>query len=502
MEKSESPIVVGAWESHVQGEGVGRSREDRRKESGVTKDSQQNLGMKKHKSLHPQTIRIRHRLAQWSQQGRKHWDLYRYMTDPFVLLDALKLVLQNRGASGIDGETCESIRKREWEYVTRLAQSLRDRTYQTKPVRRVYIPKKDGRMRPLGIPTVRDRVVQRALVLLLEPIYEQIFLPCSYGFRPGRNAMECAAEAAEGMFRRRYVLEADIESFFDRVVHRRLKGMLKEQIVDPRILDVIGGFLESGFLEHRKPWQPTKEGTPQGGPLSPLLANIYLHYALDQRFQKAASQEGHTQLYRYCDDFIIMSDHPGRLRTARRAVNVWMKEAGLNLKESKTREIDMSSRCRTRNSHLDFLGYRFHLRAFKDNPKRCWIARQPSEKARKAFRARLKERLHSFLSLQQAKERLEETWQGWSGYFRYGNANRVLYREIHSLRRAVLFYLRKKFRSQRHPVPWNQLYPRGQMIWAEIKPPRVISHPLRQSASLWSADTGRAVYRKSVRTVR
>src|SRR3990172_827541 len=179
-----------------------------------------------------------------------------------------------------------------------------------------------------------------------------------------------------------------------------------------------------------------------------------------------------------------------------------MKEAGLNLKESKTREIDMSSRCRTRNSHLDFLGYRFHLRAFKDNPKRCWIARQPSEKARKAFRARLKERLHSFLSLQQAKERLEETWQGWSGYFRYGNANRVLYREIHSLRRAVLFYLRKKFRSQRHPVPWNQLYPRGQMIWAEIKPPRVISHPLRQSASLWSADTGRAVYRKSVRTVR
>ena len=169
-------------------------------------------------------------------------------------------------------------------------------------------------MRPLGIPTVRDRVVQRALVLLLEPIYEQIFLPCSYGFRPGRNAMECAAEAAEGMFRRRYVLEADIESFFDRVVHRRLKGMLKEQIVDPRILDVIGGFLESGFLEHRKPWQPTKEGTPQGGPLSPLLANIYLHYALDQRFQKAASQEGHTQLYRYCDDFIIMSDHPGRLR--------------------------------------------------------------------------------------------------------------------------------------------------------------------------------------------
>lgn len=458
----------------------------------MMKASNEKLGGKKHKSLSPQTIRIRHRLAQWSQQGRKHWDLYRHMMDPYVLLDALKFVMVNRGASGVDGETCESIRKREWEYVTKLAEHLKDRTYQAKPVRRVYIPKKDGRMRPLGIPTIRDRVVQRALVLLLEPIYEQIFLSCSYGFRPGRSAMECAAEAAEGMFRRRYVLEADIESFFDRVGHRRLKGMLKEQIVDPRILDLIGGFLESGFLEQRKPWQPTKEGTPQGGPLSPLLANIYLHYALDERFMKAANPEGHTRLYRYCDDFILVSDHPGRLRSVRRAVNVWMKEAGLTLKESKTREIDMSSGRRSRDSHLDFVGFRFHLRAFKDNPKRCWIARQPSEKSRKAFRRRLKERLYSTLSLQAAKERLEETWQGWSGYFRYGNANRVLYREIHTVRRAVLFYLRKKFRNQRHPVPWNQLLPRAQMIWAEIKPPRVIPHPLRQRASLRSADAGRA----------
>jgi group II intron reverse transcriptase/maturase len=325
-------------------------------------------------------------------------------------------------------------------------------------------------------------VVQRALVLLLEPIYEQVFLPCSYGFRPGRSAMECAAEAAEGMFRRRHVLEADIESFFDRVEHRKLTGMLREQIVDPRILDLIGRFLESGFLEFRKPWQPTKEGTPQGGPLSPLLANIYLHYALDRRFASAVSRGGHTQLYRYCDDFIVVSDHPGRLRSARRALDVWMKEAGLNLKESKTRGIDMSSHCRSRNSHLDFLGYRFHLRAFRDNPKRFWIARQPSEKARQGFRQRLKERLHPGLALQQAHDRLAETWRGWSGYFRYGNANRVLYREVHTVRRAVFHYLRKKFRSQRRPVPWRDLVPLAEMIWTGIRPPRVIPMPLRQRA--------------------
>ncbi len=187
-------------------------------------------------SLHPQTIRIRHRLAEWKKQGRKNWDIYRWVMDPYVLLDALQLVLKNRGSPGIDGERCEAIRGREWVYVTALAQKLRERSYRPAAVRRVYIPKKDGKSRPLGIPRIRDRVVQRALVLLLEPIYEQIFADFSYGFRPGRSAPECASHAAEAMFTRRYVLEADIEGFFDHVVHRKLRGMLKVEIVDPRIL--------------------------------------------------------------------------------------------------------------------------------------------------------------------------------------------------------------------------------------------------------------------------
>ena len=181
--------------------------------------------------------------------------------DPHLLLDALKLVLKNGGSPGIDQEQCEDIRGREWEYVNRLAQRLRERSYHPAAVRRVYIPKKDGKDRPLGIPRIRDRVVQRALVLLMEPIYEQIFLDFSYGFRPGRSAPQCTADAAEAMFTRRYVLEADIEGFFDHVVHRKLKGMLKEQIVDSRILDLIEAFLTSGFIEGKKPWEPTREGT-------------------------------------------------------------------------------------------------------------------------------------------------------------------------------------------------------------------------------------------------
>lgn len=456
--------------------------------AGVRRAAQRSeLRVRKSMSLHPQTIRIRHRLAEWTKQGRKHWDLYRFLLDPFLLHDALRLVLRNRGSSGVDGETWESIKGREWDFAARLAKDLRDRTYKPRPVRRVYIPKRDGRMRPLGIPSIRDRVVQRALVLLLEPIYEQVFLPCSYGFRRGRSAPACAADAAEGMFRRRYVLEADIESFFDRVVHRKLKGMLKEQIVDPRILDLVGAFLVAGFQEPRKPWQPSPEGTPQGGPLSPMLANIYLHYALDTRFKETASGRGHTELYRYCDDFIIVTNHPGRLKTLRRFLNVWMKEAGLSLKEAKTREVDMSSHMRSRDSHLDFLGYRFHLRRFKDNPRRYWIARQPSEKARRALRERYKERLVPNLSVQAAKRQLEETWRGWCEYFRYGNANRVFYGEVHTCKRAVTSYLRKKFRHQRRPVPWRKLYRTGKMMWSGIKPPRVIPSPIRQSATLWDA---------------
>lgn len=444
--------------------------------------------MGKHKSFHPQTIRIQHRLVEWSKQGRKHWDLYRYLMDPHLLLDALQLVLRNGGSPGIDGERCQAIRGREWEYVSRISQELRTRRYHPAAVRRVYIPKKDGKDRPLGIPRIRDRVVQRALVLLMEPIYEKtgIFLDFSYGFRPGRSAPQCAADGAEGMFTRRYVLEADIEGFFDHVVHRKLRGMLREQIVDPRILDLIGAFLQAGFIEAKKPWQPTQEGTPQGGPLSPLLANIYLHYALDVKFAQKASKEGWTKLYRYCDDFIVMAKSQAQLKSARRALYVWMKEAGLKLKESKTRELDMSSHVRSRESHLDFLGYRFHLRAFKDNPKRFWIARQPSEKSRQALRRRLQEKLVPTLSREEARKCVHSIWRGWSGYFRYGNANRVLYREVGSVSREVYKYLRKKYRHQRRPVRWGKLISWAKVILQGLKPPRVIPQPLRQSQTSFS----------------
>jgi group II intron reverse transcriptase/maturase len=292
--------------------------------------------------------------------------------------------------------------------------------------------------------------------------------------------MQCAVESAEAMYRKRYVLEADIERFFDTVRHGKLLGMLRREIVDPRVLNLIAGFLMSGCMSQGEGWEVTEEGTPQGGPLSPLLANLYLHYALDERFEKAVQSGGHTKLFRYCDDFIVVTDNHGRLKSVRRALYTWMREAGLKLKEAKTREVDMSNEKRGRSSWLDFLGYRFHLRSFRDNPTRFWIARQPSEKARLALRRNLRQKLRPTLSLTDAKQTAKAVWEGWCGYFRYGNANRVFHREIHSVRKEVFKYLRRKYRHQRRPVPWKRLLPLGKQLMQGLRPVSVISgHPLQ-----------------------
>lgn len=429
-------------------------------------------------SLSRQTIRIQHRLAQWTKEGRKHWDLYRWLMDPLILSDAAKLVVENGGAPGIDGLTCDEIKGNEWSHAVEISRRLRLKTYHPRPVRRAYIEKRDGRKRPLGIPCIDDRIIERALVLLLEPIYEQVFLPCSYGFRRGKSATECVAETAKLVYSHRHFLEADIESFFDHVSHRKLLGMLKENIVDPRVLDLIQEILKAGFVEWGKPWQPTREGTPQGSPLSPLLSNVYLHYILDEKFAKLNSKR--SRLMRFADDFIIMSGTKAELLALKRALYSWMREGKLKLKESKTRVVDMRNKSRNHDSNFNFLGFKFHLRAFRDNPKRFWIARQPSENSRKELHENLKAKLSPILPLKAARNQIKLVWVGWANYFRYGNSNRVFYREVRSLKGIVDWYLRGKYRQQRKPVPWKKLYPLERRILKDIKPIRVIPDSLRQ----------------------
>lgn len=432
---------------------------------------------KKQMSLSPQTVRIRARLAEWQASGRRHWDLFRYLYDPHVLADATRLVLKNAGSSGIDNKTCAEVRKQGWEFVKELSHKLKTKTYHPSMVRRVYIPKRDGRERPLGIPTVEDRVVQRALVILLEPIYERIFLPCSYGFRPDKRAVECVSHVSQHVYTHRLVFEADIESFFDAVSHNKLLGMLKKQVVDMRVLTLVRDILKSGYFDVRTGRNATEQGTPQGGPLSPLLANLYLHYVLDSRFADVAQSNKGMALYRYADDFVVVCQTEKDLNFIRKLITTWMHEGGLTLKEKKTRVVDMRNQKRGHNSKFDFLGYKFHLRAFSDNKERYWVARQPSETARKQLRQNLRSKLHPFHSEVEAKEKIEEVWYGWSEYFRYGNSNRVFYREINSVSRAILFYLRRKYRQQRKPVPWRKLLPKWKAMKADI-------HPLSVKAKL------------------
>lgn len=459
------------------------------------------FGCEKAKSSAPQMLTPRSFLGKWTNSGRKHWDLFRHVVSQATLSEALNLVLANGGSHGIDKVTCESVKLRRSEFLLELREKLQAKTYRPCAVRRVYIPKRDGRKRPLGIPTIEDRVVQRALVLVLEPIYEEIFLPSSYGFRPGRSAQECCYEIAESAYRRRCVIDADIEDFFGSVVHRKLLGMLKEQIADPRILELVERFLRAGCMEQNI-FSETKRGTPQGGPLSPLLANIYLHYALDVKFAEFAATTKRVQLFRYADDVIVTCESASDLRFMVAEMKRWLAEAGLKFHKTKSRAVNMSNENDPRKAKFDFLGFKFHLRGFRDNPKRKWIARQPSERARKQLRANLKSRLTSNLDYDEARRMVNWIWKGWAEYFRYGNSNRVFYRDFRNVRRAVIRYLRRKHRRQRCPVRWKKLIPKAEYIWKESRPLSVIPGSPSLAKIAKSAQFGRAVCGKSARTVR
>jgi len=420
-------------------------------------------------------------VAEHTKRGRKQWDLYRYLWDPHLLFDALKVVIKNGGRGGPDGHELSELKGREWEFAKDLSQKLKAGTYKPGAVLRLYIPKKDGRKRPLGIPNVEDRVLQRALVLLMETIYEQKFYDFSYGFRPHKRAVDCVAAVAKQVYSHRHVLEADIENFFNEVSHNKLLKFIEKEIVDKRILRLISKILKSGFSEFGKPWQPSIKGTPQGGPLSPLLANIYLHYVLNERFVEVYGvKHPRVRLFVYADDFVIVAKGSADIETVSSLLKVWMREGGLKLKAEKTRYVDMTNGHRGFGSKFDFLGFKIHLRAFADNPERFWVARQASERSRRSLKESFHEKLHIHLSIKEAREMALQIWRGWCNYFRYSNNNRIFYREKRSIRRYVYRYLKRKFRRQRRPVPWRKLVLLCKEIIKPIKPPRVYPNHLSQ----------------------
>ena len=257
----------------------------------------------------------------------------------------------NAGACGVDGITIGRFAKDSQSRLLAVKEHIKRGTYQPKPVKRVWIPKPGStEKRPLGIPTVTDRVVQAALRMVIEPIFESRFAEGSHGFRPGRGCKD-ALRQVEGLLRagHLHVVDVDIKGYFDTIPHERLMALLRERIADGRVLGLIEGFLKQDVMESTD-WQQAKgEGTPQGGVISPLLANIYLD-PLDWKM----AGEGFAMV-RYADDIVVLCHSREEAQKALAILKAWMEEAGLMLHPEKTRLVDMTEA----GNHFDFLGYRF-----------------------------------------------------------------------------------------------------------------------------------------------
>ncbi len=319
---------------------------------------------------------------------------------------AFRKVRANQGAAGVDHVTVERFEARLEGELQGLQKDLKEGGYRPQRIRRVYIDKPGRKQkRPLGIPTVRDRVVQTALRNVLEPIFEHRFASNSYGFRPARGCKDALRRVLQKLEAGHYwVVEADIESYFDRIDHERLMKLVGQEVADGRILTLIESFLGQEVLEELQAWQPER-GSPQGAVISPLLANIYLN-PLDQRMQVAG-----FEMIRYADDLVVLCRQPEEAGRALELLEQWMEAVGLRLHPEKTRIVDLHQ------EGFDFLGY--HFAAGKPGLPR--IVKWPREKSLRGLKGKLKPitKRANGRSLEANIENLNPILRGWFGYFQH-----------------------------------------------------------------------------------
>jgi RNA-directed DNA polymerase len=357
-------------------------------------------------------------------KGGKWFSMVDKAIRPATLEAAWRKVERNKGAAGVDGQGIERFAAGAERYLAELHENLKNGSYRPSPVKRVDIPKGGGQTRPLGIPTIKDRIVQTALKMAIEPIFEVQFRPGSYGFRPGRSCKDALREVdrllKEGFT---HVVDADLKSYFDMIPHDRLMARVGEAISDGRVLALIDGFLAQEIMSDMARWRPTT-GTPQGAVLSPLLANIYLH-PLDLLMEQSG-----RRMMRYADDFVILCRTADEARAVLRDIESWTTANGLTLHPDKTRIVDS----RQPGQGFDFLGYRFEAGR-----------RLVRKKSLKAFKDRVRAKTMRSRgdSLARIIAELNPTLRGWFGYFKHAAPFQLRYLDGF-VRRRLRAVLRKQ----------------------------------------------------------
>ncbi len=399
-------------------------------------------------------LKIQRKLHQWSKTDRERRfdDLYNLVSDRSMLLVAWDRVKSNRGSrtAGVDGWNRWHIEQRVGVegFLEDLQSQLKARTYRPTPVKERTIPKRAGKVRYLGIPTIRDRVVQMALKLLLEPIFETDFYPSSYGYRPARRAQDAIAEIVRYINPRssyEHVVEGDIKACFDNVRHGILMGQLRRRISDRRVLALLRAFLGAGVMKETGRLAATLTGTPQGGIISPLLANIYLS-ALDRHFERfwnstfyERSKKVRHRLIRYADDFVIL------IRGTREQAEAIRDEAAQVLRDELRMELSEEKTVVTHvDDGFDFLGHRIRRSAWR---KSKVAFTYPSKRSLEAIKYKVKNlttRSATHLSLRALLLRINPVLRGWATYFRYDASKRTLAYVDYFAWWRVFRWLRKK----------------------------------------------------------